>query len=183
MRKLRQSELRIKIHHMHQPPAQLISEISAKLALIESTNTAAAGPHWGAMHKLLLKAKVDGQSLLGIVGSRDLAELQNVVARLRGDEVVNAPREPQPAVVEIDPSILQSALKVFRRRIRFAQLDSDSKLGVGPMTGGGGDRIESMIPPKEFPIAVWDALVQAGKLRREGQGFYALRDDNSQAHW
>jgi len=33
MRKPRPSKLRIKIHHTHQPPAQLIAEISAKLAL------------------------------------------------------------------------------------------------------------------------------------------------------
>jgi hypothetical protein len=40
-----------------------------------------------------------------------------------------------------------------------------------------------MIPPKEFPLAVWDALVLAGKLRREGQGFYSLVDDGTQVHW
>ena len=38
---------------------QLLNELAAKLAAIESADAASAGPHWGAMHKLLLKAKVD----------------------------------------------------------------------------------------------------------------------------
>lgn len=168
---------------MQQPSPQLLSEIIAKLLAIESSDASAAGPHWGAMHKLLLKAKVDGASLLPIIGRRELAELKNVVAKLRGEEVVAIAREPDPVIAEIDPSILQSALKMFRRRMKFSRLDSESKLGVGPMSGGANHRIESMIPPKEFPLAVWDALVLAGKLRREGQGFYSLVDDGTQVHW
>ncbi len=168
---------------MQQPSPQLLDEIKTKLSAIESADAATAGPHWGAMHKLLLKAKVDGSSLLPIVGRRDFAELKNVVAKLHGEEVVAIVREPEPVIAEIDPSILQSAMKMFRRRMKFSRLDAESKLGVGPMSGGANHRIESMIPPKEFPLAVWDALVLAGKLRREGQGFYSLVDDGTQVHW
>ena len=50
---------------------QLVKELDAALAKLESTDPAAAGPHWGAMHKLLLKAKVDPQALMRIVGARD----------------------------------------------------------------------------------------------------------------
>ena len=168
---------------MQQPSPQLLSEITAKLLAIESADAASSGPHWGAMHKLLLKAKVGGASLLPIVGTRDLAELKNVIATLRGEEVVPIIKEPAPVIAEIDPSILQSALKMYRRRMKFSRLDRESTLGVGPMSGGANHRIESMIPPKEFPLAVWDALVLAGKLRREGQGFYSLIDDGTEVQW
>jgi hypothetical protein len=51
------------------------------------------------------------------------------------------------------------------------------------MSGGAQHKIDAMIPPREFPMHVWEALVHAGKLRREGEGFYSLVDDNSQVHW
>ncbi len=168
---------------MSNPDPKLLAEIGVNLGAIEASAAADAGPRWGAMHKLLLKAKVDGRSLLGVIGNRDLAELRNVVARLRGETVVSAPVAEAPPVAEFDPTLLQTALKTFRRRIKFSRLDSESRLGVGPLSGGANHRIESMIPPKEYPTAVWDALVRAGKLRREGDGFYSLTDDNSQKHW
>ena len=78
---------------------------------------------------------------------------------------------------------MQEALRVFRRRLKFAQLDADSKLGVGPMSGGSRNRIQAMVPPREFPARVWEALADAGKLRREGQGFYAITDDGDGVRW
>ncbi len=168
---------------MNQPSQQLLEEITAKHSMISSCEAATAGPHWGAMHKLLLKAKVDSMALLRVVGSRDMDELNRIIARLRGEDVAPAPIEPISAVAAIDPTLLQTALKTFRRRIKFSQLDAQSKLARSPLSSGASHQINSMIPPREFPLEVWDALVQAGKLRREGQGFYALTDDNSQQHW
>ena len=166
------------------PLAQpLLNEITAKVAAIEGANSASAGPHWGAMHKLLLKAKVDPAASLRLVGARDVKELKRVAARLRGEEVADGVVAPAPAAVAVDASVMQSALKIFRRRVKFAQLDAESKLGVGPMSGGAQHKIDAMIPPREFPMHVWEALVHAGKLRREGEGFYSLVDDNSQVHW
>ena len=162
---------------------QLLNELAAKLAAIESADAARAGPHWGAMHKLLLKAKVDPGAIMRLVGARDLKELKRVAARLRGEEVALDVVAPAPTPVAVDASVMQSALKIFRRRVKFAQLDAESKLGVGPMSGGAQHKIDAMIPPREFPMHVWEALVHAGKLRREGDGFYSLVDDNSQVHW
>ena len=166
------------------PLAQpLLNEITAKVAAIEGADAASAGPHWGAMHKLLLKAKVDPAAIMRLVGGRDVKELKRVAARLRGEEVAEDVVAPAPAAVAVDASVMQSALKIFRRRVKFAQLDAESKLGVGPMSGGAQHKIDAMIPPREFPMHVWEALVHAGKLRREGEGFYSLVDDNSQVHW
>ncbi len=166
------------------PLAQpLLNEITAKVAAIEGADATSAGPHWGAMHKLLLKAKVDPAAIMRLVGGRDVKELKRVAARLRGEEVADDVVAPAPAAVAVDASVMQSALKIFRRRVKFAQLDAESKLGVGPMSGGAQHKIDAMIPPREFPMHVWEALVHAGKLRREGEGFYSLVDDNSQVHW
>ena len=154
------------------PLAQpLLNEITAKVAAIEGADAASAGPHWGAMHKLLLKAKVDPAAIMRLVGARDVKELKRVAARLRGEEVAEDVVAPAPAAVAVDASVMQSALKIFRRRVKFAQLDAESKLGVGPMSGGAQHKIDAMIPPREFPMHVWEALVHAGKLRREGDGF------------
>jgi hypothetical protein len=168
---------------MAAPHEQLLNDIAAKVAAIEAAEASSAGPHWGAAHKLLLKAKVDPAAIMRLVGSRDLDALKRTLARLRGEEVPEEPAAAAPAAPTVDPAVMQNALKVFRRRVKFAQLDAESKLGVGPMSGGSRHKIEAMIPPREFPMEVWEALVHAGKLRREGQGFYSLVDDNSQVHW
>ena len=37
-----------------------------------------------------------------------------------------------------------------------------------------GHEVDAIEPPSEFPMTVWAALADAGKLRREGKGFYSL---------
>ena len=154
----------------------LLAQVEAQLAAITAADAATAGPSWGGMHKLLVKAKVDAREVMSVIGSRDLPALRRMVAVLRGDAPVDAPAPTVEvaAAHQPDHDTMQNALRVFRRRLKFAQLDVDSKLGVGPMTGGGGDRISAIEPPREYPFKVWEALVLAGKLRREGDGFYSL---------
>jgi hypothetical protein len=178
---------------------QLVKELDAALAKLESTDPAAAGPHWGAMHKLLLKAKVDPQALMRIVGARDVAELKRAVARAKGEEVPEAAAgegtgsgaasadaaasaSSATHAPDIELPVLQDALRMFRKRLKLMQLDADSKIGHGPMSGTGQHRIQSMVPPRDFPIAVWEALARMGKLRREGDGFYSLIEQTG-AHW
>ena len=64
---------------------QLVKDIDAALARIQAAEPSAAGPHWGAMHKLLLKAKIDPQAIMRLVGARDTAELTRAVARAKGE--------------------------------------------------------------------------------------------------
>ncbi|MEX0776460.1 MAG: hypothetical protein WD042_12220 [Phycisphaeraceae bacterium] len=70
--------------------------------------------------------------------------------------------------------VLKSALKAFKKRIKLTRLDEESKLGYGPMTGGGRSNVVAITPPNQFPRAVWDELVKQGKLKSAGQGFYRL---------
>ena len=72
---------------------------------------------------------------------------------------------------------------MFRKRVKLSQLDADSRLGHGPMSGTGQHRIQSMVPPRDYPAAVWEALVRAGKLRREGDGFLSIVEQPGGAQW
>ena len=161
------------------PPAALLDEIAAKASAIAASDAASAGPLWGPLHKLLLKAKVDPQVILGLVANRESGRLEPLVRFLRGEEVaveVAPPKLTPPPGVDLETQ--RSAMKAFRRRLRLARLDAESRLGVGPLSGGKRHEIDAIVPPREFPVAVWEALVSAGRLRREGGGFYALvRDD------
>jgi len=72
------------------------------------------------------------------------------------------------------PQELKSALKAFRKRLKLTQLDDQSRLGYGPMTGGHQSGIVAITPPDQFPPAVWEELARQGKLKRAGSGTYAL---------
>jgi hypothetical protein len=165
-------------------PAGLAEATLLELAALRdriAAEGAAAGPSWGALHKSLLKAKVDARAILPIVGGRDLASLDLLLAWLRGEEPppdAAGAEAPPPAAAAVDPEEQKAAMRAFRKRLRLARLDAESRLGVGPLSGGKRHEIDAIVPPREFGIAVWEALVAAGRLRRAGGGFYALVDDD-----
>ena len=72
------------------------------------------------------------------------------------------------------PQELKSALKAFRKRLKLTQLDDQSRIGRGPMSGGHPSSIVAITPPDQFPAAVWEELARLGKLKRSGSGMYAL---------
>ena len=72
------------------------------------------------------------------------------------------------------PQDLKSALKAFRKRLKLTQLDDQSRLGYGPMTGGQESSIVAITPPDQFPATVWEELARQGKLKRAGSGTYSL---------
>jgi hypothetical protein len=74
-----------------------------------------------------------------------------------------------PARVE-----LKAAIKAFKKRLKLTQLDADSELTRRPMTGGSKSSIFAIVPPNQFPQAVWDELVKQGKLKYAGYGTYEL---------
>ncbi|MFO0829579.1 MAG: hypothetical protein U0572_15680 [Phycisphaerales bacterium] len=158
------------------PPA-FLDEITAKASTIASCDPASAGPHWGAMHKLLLKAKVDPHVIGRLVASRDVQGLDALVRAMRGEAPAEAPTSNVPPAKEIDPDTLHHAMRAFRHRLKVMRLDAESKLGVGPMSSGKKHGIDAIVPPREYPIEVWEALARDGKLRNAGQGFYALTEE------
>ena len=74
------------------------------------------------------------------------------------------------------PEELRKAMKAFKKRLKLARLDDESSLGRGPMSGGKSSGIMAIMPPNQYPKAVWDELVARGRLKYAGQGLYQLAD-------
>ncbi len=68
---------------------------------------------------------------------------------------------------------MTKAFKAFKKRLKLTQLDHDSRIGASPLSGHASG-IVAISPPREYPRAVWDALVAQGKLKRGSQGQYEL---------
>ena len=86
--------------------------------------------------------------------------------------------EPEPSTPPDSPTAeeIRKALKAFKKRLKLARLDDESSLGHGPMTGGKKSGIVAIMPPNQYPRAVWDELVAQGRLKYSGQGLYQLPD-------
>jgi hypothetical protein len=67
----------------------------------------------------------------------------------------------------------RDALKAFKKRLKSAQLEEDSRLGHGPMSSDKG-KITAITPPSGHGRAVWEELAAKGYLRADGGGFYEL---------
>jgi len=80
---------------------------------------------------------------------------------------------PNPAIT---PEVLKAAMKAFKKRLKLARLDDESRLGHGPMSGGGRSGIFAIVPPAQYPQEVWDELHRLGKLNRAGHGTYQLAE-------
>ncbi len=74
------------------------------------------------------------------------------------------------------PEEVRKAMKAFKKRLKLARLDDESSLGHGPMSGGKSSSIVAVMPPNQYPKAVWDELVARGRLKYAGQGLYQLAD-------
>ena len=73
------------------------------------------------------------------------------------------------------PNELKLALKAFKKRLKLTRLDAESRIGVGPMSTNAWS-VTAIVPPNQYPRAIWDELVRQGKLTNNGQGLYSLRE-------
>ena len=90
----------------------------------------------------------------------------------------NQPSSPSPVPPgATNPVQLKNALKAFKKRLKLTRLDDESRLGHGAMTTGGQSGVVAIVPPYQFPQAVWDELARQGKIRRAGLGTYELVDE------
>jgi len=85
-----------------------------------------------------------------------------------------APAAAPSAEAPPSPEVLKAAFKAFKKRLKLTQLDDASRIGRGPMSSGGNSAIAGITPPNQYPRAVWEELVNQGKLKRAGHGTYAL---------
>jgi len=78
-----------------------------------------------------------------------------------------------PPTPPIDDATLKQAYNAFKKRLKLTILDQESKLGAGkPMTGGFKAAGIGIMPPNQFPRAVWIELAKQGKIKDMGGGFF-----------
>ena len=148
----------------------LLEEIEIKLPALESAD---AGPLWGEIQRLLIKAKADPMDVASAIAGRDVNALRHLIAVLRGLEEETAPEAPEE-LPDIPGETLREAMKAFRKRIKLMRLDHESKLGRSPLTSGKDASFDSILPPEQYPADVWKVLVNKGQLESTGRGFYKL---------
>ena len=75
------------------------------------------------------------------------------------------------------PQDLKAALKAFKKRLKLTRLDAESSPAGGPLSSGRGSGIVAIVPPNQYPPAVWEELVKQGKLKYAGNGTYGLVEE------
>jgi len=129
-----------------------------------------AAAEWKQVFKLLQKASLPADRIAGIVGMRDLVRLQEVVGQLRSPAATAGSLADVP-----DAETCRAALLAFRRRSALTRLDEESQISSrSPLSKGENLQAAAIVPPDEWPQAVWDELVRQRKLRCIGHGFYEL---------
>jgi hypothetical protein len=141
---------------------ELLSAVKAMPDPRRATN------EWKQVFKLLQPSGLPAGRINGVVGMRDVAGLEALLASLA------APAGP-PADDAPDADTLRKALHAFRKRMSLTVLDEESKLGRGPLSKGAVDASQRAItPPADWPAEVWQELVRQGRLHYIGHGFYEL---------
>ncbi|MFK7959354.1 MAG: hypothetical protein AB8G96_02425 [Phycisphaerales bacterium] len=153
--------------------AETLAGVIDRIRAAGATDPSAA-PIWGEAHKAMLGTPIPPGDAGRIIATRDLDGLERAAALLRGEDVALVEEVPVVDVPEVPLEMRRDALKAFRRRVKLVRLDHESKLGVGPMTGGKKADFDAILPPDDFGREVWDALVAEGSLKSAGQGFYML---------
>ena len=81
---------------------------------------------------------------------------------------------PAESESPLDPADVKRAMKAFRKRLKLTRLNDESKLGRNPLTSGKKSDVVAILPPHQYPDAVWQELMRRGRLRDAGNGFYEL---------
>jgi hypothetical protein len=149
-------------------PATL-AKLSELLAAIRGyDDPRRASEEWKQAYRLLQKSELPADRVGSVVGMRDVEGLAELLDELR-DPSVAAVRPEGPS-----EETCNKALAAFRKRISLTMLDEESKLGRNPLTKGAESGIAGIVPPNEWPEAVWQELARQGKLRYLGYGLYGL---------
>jgi hypothetical protein len=82
--------------------------------------------------------------------------------------------DPLPPPAGPTKEQLKGALKAFKKRLKPTRLDAESQLSRNPLSTGHGSGIVAIVPPADYPQAVWDEFVRQNKLKKAGQGLYEL---------
>ena len=93
-----------------------------------------------------------------------------------GADIVSTNTFSSTRIAQADYGMADIAHELNVQGAKLARLDDESRLGHGAMTTGGKSGIVAIVPPAQFPRAIWDELARQGKIRRAGEGLYELVD-------
>ncbi|MEM7756314.1 MAG: hypothetical protein AAF297_11830, partial [Planctomycetota bacterium] len=124
---------------------------------------------WALAGRLLQRFPVDQTEAARIVHAMEVASLDDMVNTLEHPTEAAKPKD----VPTFEKAELDHALKAFRKRLKLGRLADESKLGGRYTSGGKQSKIDAIEPPGGFPVGIWHALVQAGRLRNAGGGFFS----------
>ena len=150
--------------------AKLVSQADAGQAMGQpapGTNPGRA-PGTVARHK---GASPSDGSEIKAMGARSVADQpggNRTIAQMRDEKAAAAGFD------SLEEDNLKRALKAFRRKLKNYRRDDESRLGSKYVTSGKGSGISAITPPKEFPMAVWNKLVELGRLKKGGGGTFEL---------
>ena len=150
---------------------KLRQTLDAIISAIETNGDAESD--WALLNRLLARMPVDQAEVERHLTERDLAGLDALVTLVEHPERIDKgkPRR-DPNDVPYDEK--HTAMKAFRKRLKLSRLADESRLTGRLLTTGEASSIDAIIPPREHPREVWDALVNDGELKYTGQGFFAL---------
>jgi len=138
-----------------------LSDIVAQLQLGVATEKA-----WNAANAAYVAAREEEDvELFVALDERDLDELRTIVQGWASGE---------RTLIRHDREVLKRALKAFRKRLKIVRLDSESSVGVGPMSSGRQSTIVGVRVPDQYPQEVWDELVRQKRLIAGRDEIYEL---------
>lgn len=103
--------------------------------------------------------------LAAVIESEDAARLM---------ELAEAWYTGARALPESDRAVLKRAIKAYRKSLKLTRLMDESRLGHSAMTSGHASGIVGIVPPPQYPRAVWDQLSRQGQLIARHGGLYEL---------
>ena len=143
-----------------------LDELMAKIEGYDDPRRASV--EWKQVFKLLQKTSVPAARVTHVTGMRDVAQLAELIEQLRN------PEEAPESSDDVSDEDCKHAYHAFKKRMKLTVLDEESKLGRSPLTKGSAGSTAAIVPPSEWPDAVWQKLVRQGKLHYIGDGFYEL---------
>jgi len=127
---------------------------------------------WDLMQRLMGRMPVDQAEVARCLSERDLMGLDALVTLVEHPERIKSEgsgRDP----ADVPDKEKRDAMKAFRKRLKLSRLADESRITGRLLTKGEDSSIDAIIPPREHPREVWDALVADGELKHTGQGFFA----------
>jgi hypothetical protein len=181
--------------------SQIVSDIWLAEAGTDTTKL------WGKAQIALMRMGVDANRVAQVVGKRDVEALAALVKEVDatgakpqaadGADGRGIPKAPGAIPVNdtrtvkqmqaekaaeggfdsLDRENLKRAMKAFRKKLKNMRRDDESRLGNRYTTYGKQSSIAAITPPNQYPAAVWEKLVEEGRLKKGGQGTYELPEE------